>query len=202
MDDISAETILEPSISRTLSVWWAWSWRYLLFSLAAGFVLALPKLGFTMLLGGSARAMEWVSQILGFAAIAAGQVYTLWNLFDKQFKGFELRLAETSAPDPAPSASPYFAPTLTNSLEVWWAWFWRTLLASIGLSFCLGLLIGLLGFAYLLTSNTYNPSILFMLSWLGVSAFVLQGTLGKTFSHFKLRLVEVTPDDAGALQIR
>lgn len=202
MFEISGETILEPSITRTLSLWWAWSWRYMLFSLAAGFVLALPQLGLIMLLGGSDRAAQWVSQIVGFAAGAAGQVYTLWNLFDKQFRGFELRLEETSARDPASSASPYFAPTLTNALEVWWTWFWRTLLNSIGLSFCLGMLIGLLGFAYLLASNSYNPSILFVLCWLGVSAFVLQGTLGKTFSHFKLRLVAVAPSNGGAFQIR
>jgi hypothetical protein len=202
MLEISGETILEPSLTRTLAMWLAWSWRYTLFFLAAAFVLALPKLGIAMLIGGSARATEWVSQIFTFAAFAAGQIYTLWNLFDKRFRGFELRLEETSVRDAGPATSAYFAPTLKNAMEVWWAWFWRSTLGSLGLSACVGFLLGLLGFSYLLTSPNYNAIFLSVLSWLAVSAYVLHVTLGMTFSHFKLRLVAVAPSNAGAFQIR
>ncbi|HEV1993708.1 MAG TPA: hypothetical protein VGR03_05205 [Candidatus Acidoferrum sp.] len=200
MNGTSGEMILEPSVARTLSVWWAWSWRYMLFSLAASFVLALPKLGFIMLLGGTQRAAEVASQILAFATFAAGQVYTLWNLFDKRFRDFELRLEETSVGDAAPATFAYFAPTLKHATEVWWAWFWRSVLWMLGLSFGLGLLLGVLGASYLVTQA--NSVVLVMLIWLAVSAFVLHTILGMTFSHFKLRLVPTAPSNTETFQIR
>ncbi len=182
---------LEATWSHALRIWWAWFWRWLLFTAGGVIVLNIPILGLSLLAGGSAQASRYVSTIVSFLLTVAAHVYTLWNILDKDFSDFSLRILEVTSTETASSGSDFTAPTLRQAIRVWWAWLWRDTLFSVAISFPVGFILAFFGAALgtpegtaILLINVVNLGIA-----VGVWIYVIKVILRKHYKGFRIVLV-------------
>ncbi len=179
---------LQPNLRIVLALWWAWTWRWLLFTGAAIFVINLPLMGISLILGGTHGIAAVVNFVGGFFAVCAAQSYTLWNLFGKEFRGFELCL-ETKTPVSA--GGNVFAPTLKDAIHIWWSWFWKFLLINFGGGLVAGFAVGFAGMAAGWTLETINRVAIgsnVAISLAG-SLLLLFPVMKHEFRHFRIRVL-------------
>lgn len=197
----TATTFLDPTLGRTFRIWWAWFWRWVLFWLASAIVLNLPIAGVALLLGGTQRIASYVSAVAASMALVAAQIYTLWNILDKRFGEFEVRVQDISATTPSIPAGTFIAATLGQAFKVWWAWFWRSLVWG----FLCTLPVGFFGqfvTRFVRWPETVYMSITFAtvnVVWLLASVYVLKRILQRDFRRFRIRLVSTTEGEGLSL---
>ncbi|MGB2589110.1 MAG: hypothetical protein WBG02_21125 [Candidatus Acidiferrum sp.] len=85
----------------------------------------------------------------------------------------------------------YIQPHLGHALRIWWAYFWPTTVISFLLGILLGRVVRLLYENFIASATALAPVIKFggyVINYV-VAFFVFRYLLGKTFRHFKLRLI-------------
>lgn len=142
--------------------------------------------------GGTQRATSIVSFLGSVFLIFAAQVYTLWNLLDKDFASFGLRLLEEPPSTQMTGVtSDFVAPGLNHAVRVWWAWVWRHTLISLAvnlpIAFVLGVVLGILGLPKESIVRTAQAVALIVGFFVGV--YVMKRILRKDFKKFRIRLV-------------
>jgi hypothetical protein len=182
-----AERFVAPGFGAALAIWWAWTWRWVLYAAAGVFVLNVPVTGLSLILGGTKRVAEVVGFFAGVFIIWAAQAYTLWNLFGHDFRDFELclELKETTQSDPL------FAPSFGDGVRIWWAWFWRYFLLTFALGLVLGFALGIAGAAAGMNTAELKMIALSLnlLLIVLVSFLVLLFILRHEFRMFRIRLL-------------
>jgi hypothetical protein len=184
-----ASRFLEPRFGAALAIWWAWTWRWLLYAAAGNFVLYVPMLGINLILGGTHRVAEVVGFVAGILLVCAAQVYTLWNLFGHDFRDFELCLESKAAT----GSDPVFAPSLRDAIRIWWAWFWRHFVITFGLGIVLGFVLGMVAGATGLSMAELNNVglLLNVVLAAAVALFVVYIILRHDFRTSRIRLMRV-----------
>jgi hypothetical protein len=191
---------VELSLGKTAAIWWAWTWRWILFTGAGIFVLNLPLMMVSLILGGTHGITLAVNLVGGFFIVCVAQVYTLWNLFGKEFRGFELCL-ETKPPVSA--GGNIFAPSLRDAIRIWWCWFWKYLLVHFGGSFVAGLAVGIAGSQAGWTPETINAVAIAagLVVSLAGGLLLLSVVLQQEFRHFRIRLLRASPPAGPGLSL-
>src|SRR3989338_90052 len=182
---------LSPTLGHAVRFMWAWVWRWVLFGLGAVIVVNVPLMGLSLMAGGSSTATDVVSLLGSFLVVFGAQVYTLWNILDKDFSGFGVRLMEVASEARSGSEPVFVAPTLGHAARVWWAFTWRQALWSI--PFSLPIVIVFLFIARLVGLpeqwlGSLTPGLGF-LPERGVGVFVLKRVFRKEFRHFRICLI-------------
>ena len=88
-----AAQALQPTVNRALLVWWAYSWRTVIFSAIAGVVVSYP-MGLTLgLFAPSPLVLQLFSTGLGMAVGAAVGLYVIYsNILDEDIGDFHVSL--------------------------------------------------------------------------------------------------------------
>ena len=182
-----ASRFVEPRLGIVLAIWWAWTWRWVLYALGWGVVLYLPMLGLSLMLGGSNFALTVVTFLGQIFIFCAAQVYTLWNLFGQDFGDGVMYLESKEVT----GTDPLFAPSLRDAIRVWWAWFWRQFVLSFGVAFVLGSVAQVAGMAAGLTLVGLSIAAVALNVVLSLAAaiFSLYLVLRHEFRHFRIRLL-------------
>jgi hypothetical protein len=107
---------------------------------------------------------------------------------------------------PLGADSNFLKPTLTYTIAVWWAWFWRQLLLSFaGISCALVLLVMVLAALHIHVPTpvpVQHPSpdlrkiivLPVLLIGMATQVWAFQLVLKKTFKEFSIRLVKIPPE--------
>lgn len=100
-----------------------------------------------------------------------------------------------------PPLDDYIQPTLNHALRVWWAYYWPTMLAVIGISMLVGIFLGIL-----IVTAGVQPSAARLIAvvqtyiWtLVISIFSIRYILSKRFQHFRIGLLPST--SSGSIEI-
>ncbi len=181
---------IEPEFGHTLRIWWAFTWRSILLGLVVGIVapivLNVLIMGLALLAGGTHGATLIVSRIVGYVVSFSVQVYVLWSILYKDFEQFAIRLVPATQTTVSTTAD-FVLPTLGHAVRIWWAWFWRTSVVSMGVTFL----------ASILLVGSEQPSIVVnvlvwivaLLSFLLTGLYVMKIVLRKKFKTFRLYLL-------------
>ncbi len=182
-----ASRYLEPGFGAALAIWWAWTWRWLLYAAAGNFVLYVPLMGISLIMGGTHTATNVVNFLGGVFLICAAQTYTLWNLFGTEVQDFELWLEAKEKT----GSDPLFAPTLRDAMRIWWVWFWRQFVITFGLSIVLGFVLGFAGSAagFSVADLRTAAIVLNLVLVVATTFFVVYLLLRHDFRSFRIRLV-------------
>jgi hypothetical protein len=96
--------LLEPTLRRTVRVWWSYSWRTLIYGLIAVFVTAIPRGVFVGLFGWNRRLEVLVATLVGIALGGAVGLFVIYsNILDEDFGDFRVCLLPRSEAKVAPA---------------------------------------------------------------------------------------------------
>ena len=96
--------LLEPTLRRTIRVWWTYSWRTFVYGLIAIFVTAIPRAVFVGLFGWNHRLEALVAALVGIALGGAVGLFVIYsNILDEDFGDFRVCLLPKSEANVAPA---------------------------------------------------------------------------------------------------
>jgi hypothetical protein len=96
--------LLEPTLRRTVRVWWTYSWRTFVYGLIAVFVTAIPRGVFVGLFGWNRRLEALVAALVGIALGGAVGLFVIYsNILDEDFGDFRVCLLPRSEAKVAPA---------------------------------------------------------------------------------------------------
>ena len=185
----SQENYLQPNLSHSLRIWWAYYWPTSLISFIIIVVLSvlLRKAWENDTL--STQVVRWANRMLPYAVVSAVSMLGIWRILGRRFHSFSIALLPRA---PASGNEP-LSVSLQRTLRVWWEFIWRVVVYSvifrIAGSIALSLTIGI--FATLGGLTGAFVSFVFQVLIDGaVGLFVFySGILDEEFADFRVTLV-------------
>lgn len=185
----SQENYLQPNLSHSLRIWWAYYWPTSLISFIIIVVLSvlLRKAWENDTL--STQVVRWANQILPYAVVSAVSTLGIWRILRKKFHAFSIALLPR---DPASGNEP-LSLSPQRTLRVWWEFIWRNVVysvilriaGSIAINLTIGLLATLGG-----PMRAIVPFVSQVLMDAAVGLFVIySGILDEEFADFRVTLV-------------
>lgn len=96
--------LLEPTLRRTVRVWWTYSWRTLIYGLIAIFVTAIPRAVLVGIFGWNRRLESLVAILVGIALGGVVGLFVIYsNILDEDFGDFRLCLLPRPGANTAPA---------------------------------------------------------------------------------------------------
>jgi hypothetical protein len=185
----SQENYLQPNLSHSLRIWWAYYWPTSLISFFIIVVLTtlLRKAWENDVL--STQVVRWANQILPYAVVSAVSMLGIWRILRKKFRSFSIALLPRA---PASGSEP-LSLSLQRTLRVWWEFIWRNVVYSVILRFAgsiaLNLTIGILA-TLGGPMRAIVPFVSQVLMDGAVGLFVIySGILDEEFADFRVTLV-------------
>ena len=192
-----SQGVIEPNFDRCLNIWWSWYWRSLVGGLLAG--LLAPMLfstvltGAALILGGTHGTVIIVRLIFANLVYFCVQVYFLWDILQKPFEDFSIRVVEPGEATQRLAEANFLAPTFGHALGAWWLLFWRSFFISTASSFVL-----VAPFVTMLRSDLYLTIRILEIVIYGATTLAWTASmLRKNYSTFRLILVPTSTDMSG-----
>jgi hypothetical protein len=96
-----SETDEMPSWSRVIRVWWAYSWRALIYSAVGGVVVGYPMGLMVGIVSPSPVVMKLFGTVLGIVVGAGVGLYVIYSsILDENIADFRVGLLSLEAPEP------------------------------------------------------------------------------------------------------
>jgi hypothetical protein len=97
---------LQPTLRRTIPVWWTYSWRTLVYGLIAMFVTAIPRVVLVGLFGWNRGLESLMGTLVSVALGGAIGLFVIYsNILDENFGDFRVHLLPGHAANDATSTS-------------------------------------------------------------------------------------------------